>query len=245
MNLQDSIPTAALTPTPTTGNVTAIPVLYSVFRTLRAEKLSRLAYLAALMSVDSSEPCLADDTLLADPARVAAAVFRGVVLHDRQYLPIALNAWPPYRYGTGRTLWRSVKDAARTFVQPSDIDDEVRQQASVLIAELMREGGFLPSRNENRRVRMGAGNRPGQLLSRSAILRNDGSQEVVSLVKFIGERQFTILRQTREVGAEACAAVREQTARNNAEVFNQLGPDEPSTVAICLEFGMLKAHLGL
>ncbi len=245
MNLQDSIPTAALTSKPTTGNDTVIPVLYSVFRTLRAEKLSRLAYLAALMSVDSSEPCLADDTLLADPARVAAAVFRGVVLHDRQYLPIALNAWPPYRYGTGRTLWRSVKEAARTFVQPSDIDEEVRQQASVLIAELMREGGFLRSRNENRRVRMGAGNQPGQLLVRTAIHRQNGNREVVTLVKFIGDRQFTILRQTHEAGTDACAAVREQKARNNAEVFNCLGPDDPSTVDICLQFGMLKAHLGL
>jgi len=216
--------------------VDVIERLFTVVNTLRPFKLSRNAYTTALMSVSSSEPLLATD-----PVMVAAAVFRNVVLHDQHHLPTSSNSWPPYRFGTGRTLWGSAEEAMRTLGTRPDFEDSVRQEAIGLITELMEEGGFLPSKDPARRIRSGNKNQIGQLLSKSSEHRNDGSVKTVSIVKYVGDRDFTIHRMIGDNDAIGSEDIEELKARNNIEVIYALGADEPSTLDVCLEFGM-KSH---
>jgi len=221
----------------------AVTVLYGVFKTLRADKISRDAFTAALLSVEKKQPSSEDSSLLADPVRVAAAIFRGVVLHDRAHLPIPSQTWPPYRYGTGRTLWGSVREAAHTFAPSKCIEKRVGERATALIEELMEEGGFLPSKDANRRVRAGVNNKPAQLLSHAEIERADGSHEVVNIVKLVGDRRFTILRQIGDEDATGSEDVQEFKANTNSEIVEVLGIDAPSTLMVCQEFGILQSHL--
>ena len=246
MNLQQGVRTRALPPTTTTPPAKSpdvICVLYSVFKTLRAARISCRAYTSALMSVEPNAPSPTDHCLLADPVRVAGAIFRHVVLHDQHYLPLSLNAMPPFRYGTGRTLWASVQEAASTFDLIESLDSGVKNAALTLVSELMEEGGFLRSGDTLRQIKAGSNNQIAQLLSNTETLRDDGCHVKVSIVKFVGDRHFTILRLIGDKDAVGCLDVQEISARNNDEIFHALGVEEPSTLNVCVEFGMLRQYL--
>ena len=246
MNLQQGVPTRPLiqnTTTPPSKSEDVIFVLYSVFKTLRAARISRRAYTSALMSVEPNAPSPTDYCLLADPVRVAGAIFRHVVLHDQHYLPLSLNAVPPYRYGTGRTLWASVHEAASTFNLFEALDKGVKYSALALVSELMEEGGFLRSGDTLRHTKAGLKNQIGQLLSSTETLCDDGCHVKVSIIKFIADRDFTILRQIGDKDAVGCLDVQEIKARDNDEILEALGVDEPSTLNVCVEFGMLRQYL--